>query len=46
MSLSIAGLAFGTPEAAPLLPAAKLGILLASTLGGIVGYFMCRKLTA
>jgi len=31
MSLFIAGLAFGTPEAAPLLTGAKLGILLAST---------------
>jgi NhaA family Na+:H+ antiporter len=45
MSLFLAGLAFGTREAAPLLTAAKLGILLASTLAGIVGYLLCRKLT-
>jgi Na+/H+ antiporter NhaA len=46
MSLFIAGLAFGTPEVAPLLAAAKLGILLASTFAGVVGYFLCRKLMA
>ena len=34
-----------TPESAPLLTAAKLGILLASALAGVVGYLMCRKLT-
>ena len=45
MSLFIAGLAFDTPESAPLLTAAKLGILLASALAGVVGYLMCRKLT-
>ena len=46
MSLFIAGLAFGTPEAAPLLTGAKLGILLASTLAGVSGYILCRKLTS
>jgi NhaA family Na+:H+ antiporter len=45
MSLFIAGLAFGSVEAAPLLTEAKLGILLASTVAGVVGYLMCRKLT-
>ncbi len=45
MSLFIAGLAFGTPETVPLLTAAKLGILLASAIAGIVGYILCRKLT-
>jgi NhaA family Na+:H+ antiporter len=44
MSLFIAGLAFGTPESAPLLTAAKLGILLASTLAGVTGYILCRRL--
>jgi NhaA family Na+:H+ antiporter len=46
MSLFIAGLAFGTPEAAPLLTAAKLGILVASTLAGVVGYVICRRRVA
>jgi NhaA family Na+:H+ antiporter len=45
MSLFIAGLAFGAPDAAPLLTAAKLGILLASALAGAVGYVLCRRLT-
>jgi NhaA family Na+:H+ antiporter len=45
MSLFIAGLAFGAAEAAPLLIEAKLGILLASALAGVVGFFMCRRLT-
>jgi NhaA family Na+:H+ antiporter len=43
MSLFIAGLAFGRPEAAPLLTAAKLGILMASTFAGVVGYVICQR---
>jgi len=45
MSLFIAALAFATPEAAPLLTAAKLGILVASTLAGVIGYVLCRRVT-
>ena len=40
MSLFIAGLAFG---ASPLLNAAKIGILAASSLAGVVGYTILRS---
>ncbi len=43
MSLFIAGLAFRTPETEPLLTAAKLGILVASTLAGVIGYVIFRR---
>jgi Na+:H+ antiporter, NhaA family len=39
MSLFIAGLAFG---ASPLLDAAKIGVLIASTAAGLVGYLLLR----
>jgi NhaA family Na+:H+ antiporter len=43
MSLFIAGLAFRAPETEPLLTAAKLGILVASTLAGVMGYVVFRR---
>ena len=43
MSLFIAGLAFRTPETESLLTAAKLGILMASTLAGVMGYVLVRR---
>jgi NhaA family Na+:H+ antiporter len=43
MSLFIAGLAFRTPETEPLLTAAKLGILVASTVAGVMGYIIFRR---
>jgi Na+:H+ antiporter, NhaA family len=46
MSLFIAGLAFRTPETEPLLTAAKLGILLASMLAGVIGYVIFRRVAA
>jgi NhaA family Na+:H+ antiporter len=46
MSLFIAALAFSTPETAPLLTAAKIGILLASALAGVIGYTICRRVAS
>ena len=43
MSLFIAGLAFRTPNAEPLLTAAKLGILGSSAIAGLIGYFVLRR---
>ncbi|HEU5173920.1 MAG TPA: Na+/H+ antiporter NhaA [Gemmatimonadaceae bacterium] len=43
MSLFVAGLAYG--ESGPLLDSAKVGVLAASVLAGVVGYLLLRRRT-
>lgn len=42
MSLFVAGLAFGN---SPLLPVAKLGILISSLIAGIIGWILLKKIS-
>lgn len=44
MSLFVAGLAFTGADAGVLLDSAKLGVLVASTIAGVVGYILLRAL--